>query len=61
MLITASSKPPQFLIATHSKHLDITSHVRSSTIFSKLDLQMGYYQVPVGQEDIQNSYFGMFE
>ena len=44
---------------------DFSSRVSGSTIFSKLDLQKGYYQVPVAQEDIEKTAiitpFGMFE
>ena len=44
---------------------DFTSGISGSTIFWKLDLQKGYYQVPVEQEAIQKTNiitpFGMFE
>ena len=44
---------------------DFSSQVSGSTIFSKLDLQMGYYQVPVAQEDVEKTAiitpFWMFE
>ena len=44
---------------------DFTSQISDSSIFSKLDLQKGYYQVPVEQENIQKTAiitpFGMFE
>ena len=44
---------------------DFSSRVSDSTVFSKLDLQKGYYQVPVEQKDIQKtaiiSPFGMLE
>ena len=36
---------------------DFTSRVSGSTVFSKLDLQKGYYRVPVEQEDIQKTAF----
>ena len=32
---------------------DFTSRINGSTVFSILDLQKGYYQVPVSSEDIQ--------
>ena len=34
---------------------DFTSRISGSTVFSKLDLQKGYYQVPVASENIQNT------
>ena len=44
---------------------DFTSRISGSTVFSKLDLQKGYYQVPVASKDIQKTAiitaFGMFE
>ena len=33
--------------------LDFTSRINGSTVFSKLDLQKGYYQVPVSPEDVR--------
>ena len=45
--------------------LDFTSRISSSTVFSKLDLYKGYYQVPINEEDGQKTVFitpfGMFE
>ena len=44
---------------------DFTSRIKGSTVFSKLDLQKGYYQVPVSPEDVQKTTiitpFGMFK
>ena len=44
---------------------DFTSRISGSTVISKLDLQKGYYQVPLASEDIQKTSivtpFGMFE
>ena len=45
--------------------IDFTSRISGLTVFSKLYLQKGYYQVPVASEDIQKTAiitpFGMFE
>ena len=42
-----------------------TSRISGSTVFSKLDLYKGYYQVPMNEDDIQKMViitpFGMFE
>ena len=44
---------------------DFTSRILGATVFSKLDLQKGYYQVHMASKDIQKtaivSPFGMFE
>ena len=44
---------------------DFTSRISGSTIFSRLDLQQGYYQIPMAFEDIPKTAivtpFGMFE
>ena len=44
---------------------DFSSRIAGSTVFSKLDLQKGYYQVPMAEEDICKTaiitLFGMFE
>ena len=44
---------------------DFTSRILGSTVFSKLDLHKGYYQVPMNKDDIQVTdivtLFGMFE
>ena len=44
---------------------DFTSRISGSTVFSKLDLYKGYYQVPMKEDDIQktklNTPFGTFE
>ena len=44
---------------------DFTSRISGSTVFSKLDLQEGYYQVPMASKDIQKTAivtpFGMVE
>ena len=44
---------------------NFTSGISGSTVYSKLDLQKNYYQVPVAPEDIQKTAiitpFGMFE
>ena len=34
---------------------DFTSRISGSTVFSKLDLYMGYYQVPMKEDDIQKT------
>ena len=43
---------------------DFTSRIAGSMVFSELDLQKGYYQVPVAPEDIQKTTiitpFGMY-
>ena len=31
---------------------DFTAQIAGSTIFSRLDLQKGYYQIPMASEDI---------
>ena len=36
---------------------NFTSKIDGLTVFSKLDLQKGYYQVPVAPEDIQKTAF----
>ena len=44
---------------------NFTSRISGSTVFSKLDLQKGYYQVPVAPEDVKKTAiitpFGIFE
>ena len=44
---------------------DFTSRIAGSTVFSRLDLQKGYYQIPMAAEDIPKTAivtpFGMFE
>ena len=44
---------------------DFTSRISGSTAFSKLNLQMGYFQVPLASKDVQKTAivtpFGMFE
>ena len=44
---------------------DFTSRISGSTIFSRLDLQKGYYQIPMAAKDIPKTAivtpFGMFE
>ena len=44
---------------------DFISRISGSTVFSKLDLYKGYYQVPMNEDDIQKmaiiTLFGMFE
>ena len=45
--------------------LDFTYRISGSTVFSKLDLNKGYYQVPMNEGDIQKTAiitpFGIFE
>ena len=44
---------------------DFTSRIAGSSVFSRLDLQKGYYQVPMASEDVPKTAiinpFGMFE
>ena len=44
---------------------DFTSRIAGSTVFSRLDLQKGYYQIPMASKDIPKTAiitpFGMFE
>ena len=44
---------------------DLTARLHGTTIFSKLDLKKGYYQVPVNQRDIKKTAvitpFGLYE
>ena len=44
---------------------DFTSRIAGSTVFSRLDLQKGYYQIPMASEDVPKTAivtpFGMFE
>ena len=44
---------------------DLYDKISGATVFSKLDLQKGYYQVPMASEDFQKTSivtpFGMFE
>ena len=44
---------------------DFISRISTSTVFTKLDLHKGYYQVPINEDDIQKTAiitpFGMFE
>jgi Reverse transcriptase (RNA-dependent DNA polymerase) len=44
---------------------DLSSHLEGCTVFSKLDLQKGYLQVPVAEDDIKKTAiitpFGLFE
>ncbi len=45
--------------------LDFATQVAGGTVFSKIDLQKGYQQIPVNQEDVQKTGittpFGLFE
>ena len=44
---------------------EYTSRIAGSTVFSKLDLQKGYYHIPMASEDVPKTdiitQFGMFE
>ena len=44
---------------------DFTAQIAGSTVFSRLDLQKGYYQIPMASEDIAKTAiitpFGTFE
>ena len=57
--VTIPDQYPLFNIA------DFASRISDSTVFSKLDLQKGYYQVPMASKDIQKTtiitLFGMYK
>ena len=44
---------------------DFTSQIAGSTVFSRLDLQKGFYQIPIASKDVPKTAiitpFGMFE
>ena len=46
-------------------HIDFTSRIAGATVFSRLDLQKGYYQILMASEDVLKTAiitpFGMFE
>ena len=64
-VITAVSTPPPFLTSIHFPTLPISPHESVVHLFFLLNLQKGYYQVPVEQENIQKTAiitpFGMFK
>ena len=60
--LNTATVPDRYLLPNIT---DVTSRISGSTVFSKLDLQKGYYQVPVAPEDVMKTAiitpFGMFK